>query len=141
MYYIILLTAGLLQGLMNSLNAQLGFHFSIFGVTFFVHAIALVLLLFYILAVQKDKLKLKGAPWYVYLVGVLGICIVGSSSFVTMHIGAGTMMAISTVGQLIASEIIDIFGLFGMKKTLPSREQIPGFAVTAVGVILVILFQ
>lgn len=140
MYYLILLVAGLLQGGMNSLNAQLGEHFSLFGVTFFVHFIALVLLLFYLLAVKKEKLKFSGAPWYIYLVGVMGIGIVASSSWVTMHIGAGTLMAISTLGQLISSEFIDALGLFGMKKVLPDRRQIPGFLLVAAGVALVIIF-
>jgi len=140
MYYLILLVAGLLQGGMNSLNAQLGEHFSLFGVTFFVHFIALVLLLFYLLAVKKEKLKFSGAPWYIYLVGVMGIGIVASSSWVTMHIGAGTLMAISTLGQLISSEFIDALGLFGMEKVLPDRRQIPGFLLVAAGVALVIIF-
>ncbi len=140
MYYLILLVAGLLQGGMNSLNAQLGEHFSLFGVTFFVHFIALVLLLFYLLAVKKEKLKFSGAPWYIYLVGVMGIGIVASSSWVTMHIGAGTLMAISTLGQLISSEFIDALGLFGMEKVLPDRRQIPGFLIVAAGVALVIIF-
>lgn len=140
MYYLILLVAGLLQGGMNSLNAQLGEHVSLFGVTFFVHFIALVLLLFYLLAVKKEKLKFSGAPWYIYLVGVMGIGIVASSSWVTMHIGAGTLMAISTLGQLISSEFIDALGLFGMEKVLPDRRQIPGFLLVAAGVALVIIF-
>ncbi len=140
MYYLILLVAGLLQGGMNSLNAQLGEHFSLFGVTFFVHFIALVLLLFYLLAVKKEKLKFSGAPWYIYLVGVMGIGIVASSSWVTMHIGAGTLMAISTLGQLLSSEFIDALGLFGMEKVLPDRRQIPGFLLVAAGVALVIIF-
>ena len=140
MYYLILLVAGLLQGGMNSLNAQLGEHFSLFGVTFFVHFIALVLLLFYLLAVKKEKLKFSGAPWYIYLVGVMGIGIVASSSWVTMHIGAGTLMAISTLGQLISSEFIDALGLFGMEKVLPDKRQIPGFLIVAAGVALVIIF-
>ena len=140
MYYLILLIAGLLQGAMNSLNAQLGEHFSLFGVTFFVHSIALVILLFYLLVVKKEKLKFKGAPWYIYLVGVMGIGIVASSSWVTMHIGAGSLMAISTLGQLLSSEIIDALGLFGMEKVLPDRRQIPGFLLVAAGVALVIIF-
>ncbi|MBQ7724181.1 MAG: DMT family transporter [Lachnospiraceae bacterium] len=140
MYYIILLIAGILQGAMNSLNAQLGEHFSLFGVTFFVHSIALVILLFYLLAIKKEKLRFSGVPWYIYLVGVMGIGIVASSSWVTMHIGAGTLMAISTLGQLLSSEFIDALGLFGMEKVLPDRRQIPGFLIVAAGVALVIIF-
>ena len=140
MYYLILLIAGLLQGAMNSLNAQLGEHFSLFGVTFFVHAIALVLLLLYLLAIKCEKLRFSGAPWYIYLVGVMGIAVVASSSWVTMHVGAGTLMAISTVGQLISSEVIDLFGMFGMPKVRPQLKQLPGFLIIIAGIVLVIIY-
>ncbi len=140
MYYAILLFAGLLQGVMLSLNAQLGNHYSMFGVTFFVHAIALVILLVHLLLIKREKLRFSGAPWYIYLVGLMGIGVVASSSWATMHIGAGTAIAISTLGQLISSEVVDAFGLFGMKKVLPTKRQLPGFLVVAAGVALVIIF-
>ena len=140
MYYLFLLIAGLLQGTMNSLNAQLGEHYSIFGVTFFVHAIALVLLLIYLLAIKRERLIFRGAPWYIFIVGVMGIAIVASSSWVTMHIGAGTLMAVSTVGQLISSEVIDYFGFFGMPRVRPGLRQLPGFLIIAAGIVLVIIY-
>ena len=79
LYLGLLLLAGILQGVMVSLNGQMGNYFSLFGICFFVHAIALVLLLAYLLA-KRQTLRFAGAPWYVYLVGVMGIAIVASSS-------------------------------------------------------------
>ena len=140
MYYFFLILAGTLQGVMLSLNAQLGKHHSMFGVTFFVHSIALVILLFYLLVIKREKLKFSGAPWYIYLVGVMGIGVVASSSFATMHIGAGTATAISTLGQLISSALIDALGLFGMSRVFPNRHQLPGYLLVAAGVALVIIF-
>ncbi len=140
MYYTLLLLAGILHGVMLSLNAQLGNHYSMFAVTFFVHVIPMILLLIWLLLIKREKLRFKGAPWYIYLVGLMGISIVASTSFVTMHIGAGATTAISTVGQLISSEFIDAFGLFGMKKSRPTVKQLPGFLVMCAGVVLVILF-
>lgn len=81
LYLGLLLLAGILQGVMVSLNGQMGNYFSLFGICFFVHAIALVLLLAYLLA-KRQTLRFAGAPWYVYLVGVMGIAIVASSSLV-----------------------------------------------------------
>lgn len=82
---------------MVSLNGQMGNYFSLFGICFFVHAIALVLLLAYLLA-KRQTLRFAGAPWYVYLVGVMGIAIVASSSWCTLHVGASAFMALSTAG-------------------------------------------
>ena len=70
LYLGFLLLAGILQGVMVSLNAQMGNYFSLFGICFFVHGIALVLLLGYLL-VKRQPLRFSGAPWYVYLVGAM----------------------------------------------------------------------
>ena len=45
LYYLLLLLAGALQGVMVSLNGQLGNYYSPFAICFFVHGIALILLL------------------------------------------------------------------------------------------------
>ena len=136
--YSFLLLAGILQGVMISLNAQLGNHFSLFGVCFFVHGIAMILLLGYLL-IKRQPLRFSGAPWYVYLVGVLGIAIVASSSWCTLRGGASVMLAISTAGQIISSQLIDQFGLFGMPVQKFRAKQLPGYVLLAAGVALVVL--
>jgi transporter family-2 protein len=138
LYYAILLLAGLLQGVMVSLNGQLGGYYSLFGISFFVHAVGLVLLLAYLFAIRRQKLRLRGAPWYVYFVGALGIAIVASSSWCTLKIGATAMLALSTAGQLLSSELIDQFGLFGMPVVKFSPRQLPGYVLVAGGVALVV---
>ena len=135
LYLGLLLLAGILQGVMVSLNGQMGNYFSLFGICFFVHAIALVLLLAYLLA-KRQTLRFAGAPWYVYLVGVMGIAIVASSSWCTLHVGASAFMALSTAGQLVSSALIDRFGLFGMPVTRIRKRQLPGYALVLLGVIV-----
>ena len=138
LYLGFLLLAGILQGVMVSLNAQMGNYFSLFGICFFVHGIAFVLLLGYLL-VKRQPLRCSGAPWYVYLVGAMGIGIVATSSWCTLHVGASAFMALSTAGQLVSSALIDRFGLFGMPVTRIRRRQLPGYALVLLGVILVVL--
>ena len=138
LYYLLLLLAGALQGVMVSLNGQLGKYYSTFAICFFVHGIALILLLGYLLA-KREKLDFRGAPWYVYIVGAMGIAIVASSSWCTLHVGATAFMALSTAGQLVSSALIDRFGLFGMPVTRIRRRQLPGYALVLLGVILVVL--
>ena len=48
LYYLLLLAAGALQGVMVSLNGQLGKYYSLFAICFFVHGIALILSLIHI---------------------------------------------------------------------------------------------
>ena len=138
LYYLLLLLAGALQGVMVSLNGQLGNYYSMFAICFFVHGIALILLFGYLLA-RRTRLDFRGAPWYVYLVGAMGIGIVATSSWCTLHVGASAFMALSTAGQLVSSALIDRFGLFGMPVTRIRRRQLPGYALVLLGVILVVL--
>ena len=138
LYYLLLLAAGALQGVMVSLNGQLGKYYSLFAICFFVHGIALILLLAFLLA-KKTDLRFRGAPWYGYLVGVLGIAIVASSSWCTLRVGASVMLAISTAGQIISSQLIDQFGLFGMPVQKFRAKQLPGYVLLAAGVALVVL--
>lgn len=138
-FYLGLLLAGLLQGVMISLNGQLGKYYSLFGITLFVHGIALVLLLIYLLVIRREKIRLAGAPWYVYLVGFMGISIVASSSWCTLRVGAAAMTALSTAGELVSARLIDSLGLFGMPKVRFHARQLPGYLLVAAGVILVML--
>lgn len=137
-YLVLLFLVGVFQGVMVSLNGQLGDRLSVFGVCFFVHGIALILLLAYLL-IRRRSIRFKGAPWYVYLVGAMGILIVSSSSWCTLHIGAATVTAISTAGQLLSSKLIDQFGLFGMPVVKLRAKQIPGYLLVAAGALLVVL--
>ena len=138
LYYLLLLLAGALQGVMVSLNGQLGNYYSMFAICFFVHGIALILLLAYLLA-KRTKLDFRGAPWYVYLVGIFGITIVASSSWCTLKVGASVMLAISTAGQIISSQLIDQLGLFGMPVQKFRAKQLPGYLLLAAGVALVVM--
>lgn len=138
-FYFAILIAGILQGIMVSFNGQLGGYYSLFGITLFVHGIALVLLMLYLLLIRREKIRLRGAPWYVYLVGLFGISIVASSSWCTMHVGAAAMTALSTAGELLAARAIDAFGWFGMPRTRFSTRQLPGYALVVAGVVLVML--
>lgn len=137
-YICLLLFTGALQGMMVSLNGQLGSYYSVFGICFFVHGIAMVLLLAYLL-VRRRPLRFTGAPWYVYLVGAMGIAMVSTSSWCTLHIGAAAMLALSTAGQLLSSKLIDQFGLFGVQKVKLRARQLPGYVLVIVGVALVVL--
>lgn len=134
-----LLFAGMLQGVMLSLNGALGgFYSTMFAVSFFTHAIALVLLLAF-LALRRQKIRFFGAPWYVYLVGVLGLSIVSISSICALKIGAAATLAISVGGELITARIVDGLGLFGMPKTPFDAKRIPGYALVVAGMVLVVL--
>lgn len=138
MYITILVLAGILQGAMTSLNAQLGKYYSLFGICFFVHIIAMVLLLLYIKGKEKKKLSFRGAPWYVYLVGFMGVVMVASSSWVTLRIGATAMMSLSVIGQMVSSAMVDHYGWFGVEKQKFTLKQLPCYILVLLGILCVV---
>ncbi len=136
-YVMFLLLSGILQGLMLSLNGQLGNYYSMFGISFFVHSIAMVLLILYIKCKEKKKIRLTGFPKYIYLVGFMGIGMVTSSSWCTLAIGATAMTALSVVGQMVSSALVDHYGWFGMEVEKFDWRELPAYILVLFGVWLV----
>lgn len=138
MYYIVLVLGGITVGLMISLNGQLANFLNIFEISFSVHAIGMVILLSYVKLVQKEKISFKGLPPYVYSVGLYGILLVITGSICANKIGATLTMALSIVGQIFISTIIDHFGLFGSKVCKFKLKKIPGYLLLGAGIIILI---
>lgn len=137
-YFVFLIIAGIFQGFMVSLNGQLGNYYSLFGICFFVHIIAAILLMIYIRFKDKRPISFRGVPKYVYAVGFMGVAMVSSSSWVTLQIGATSMLSLSVIGQLISSVLVDHFGWFGVPKKTFQVKQIPCYALVLVGVLIVV---
>ena len=136
-YFLFLILSGLLQGMMISLNGQLGNYYSMFGISFFVHGIAAVLLFLYLKCKEKKKIRFRGVPAYVYLVGFMGIGMVTSSSWCTLAIGATAMTGLSVIGQMISSAVVDHYGWFGIEKQKFNWKELPAYLLVLAGVWLV----
>ena len=137
MYIFFLIIAGILQGCMTSLNAQLGNYYSLFGICFFVHIIAALILIIYIKGKERQKISFRGAPWYVYLVGFMGVTMVASSSWCILRIGATAMLSLSVVGQMVSSALVDHYGWFGTEKKPFRLKQLPCYLLVLAGVFMV----
>lgn len=137
-YFIFLVLAGVFQGFMISLNGQLGNYYSLFGICFFVHIIAAVLLYFYIKFKEKKPVTFRGVPKYVYAVGFMGVAMVSTSSWCTLEIGATAMLSLSVIGQMISSAIVDHYGWFNATKKPFHMKQLPCYALVLVGVLIVV---
>ena len=138
MSLLLLLLGGICLGLMVSMNGQLALYFNIFEISFIVHLIGLIILLGYIKIVRKKKISFKGAPTYVYFVGFLGVTLVATSSLCASNIGATLTMALSVIGQLIISAVIDHFGLFHVPVVHFSWKRIPAYMIMTAGLLIVI---
>ena len=118
-FYAGLLIAGLLQGVMISLNGQLGKYYSLFGITLFVHGIALVLLLFMGCFMECCASVLMVVPILLPVATSLGISPIYFGVIVVMTLSLG--MATPPVGEdlYIAASIAGIKFEQEVKYVLP----------------------
>ncbi|MDD4844106.1 MAG: DMT family transporter [Anaerotignum sp.] len=137
-YFVFLVLAGIFQGFMVSLNGQLGNFYSLFGVCFFVHVIAAVLLFLYIKVKEKKPITFRGVPKYVYTVGFMGVALVSSSSWCILHIGATELLSLSVIGQMVCSAMVDHFGWFNAMKKPFHLKQLPSYLLVFAGVLIVV---
>ncbi|WP_411677231.1 DMT family transporter [Caproicibacter sp.] len=139
MTFLLLLLGGICFGLMVSLNGLLASYLNIFEISLFVHMIGAILLLVDLIAVKREKMKLSGAPVYVYFVGLLGVALVATSSLSTAHIGAAVTMSFAVTGQLVTSAVIDHFGWFHTPVSRFRFARAPAFCMILAGLLLMVV--
>ena len=77
------------------------------------------------------------APWWMYLGGLLGAFYVCASVVLTPRLGVATTIGLFLAGQVVASIVIDNFGLFGTPVQAASIPRILGALLIIVGVAVV----
>lgn len=137
MYALFTLLAGACQSAMASLNGMLTEHVGMFGMSLMVHAIGGILLILYMKATTREKLKITGLPWYLYSAGFFGIFLVASSSYCIGILGVSVTTCISVTGQLVISAVIDHWGWFGVPRVAFNLRRIPCFLLILVGLIII----
>ena len=136
MYSFLVLLAGILQSAMMRFNGLLAESVSLWGVSFIVHFSGGLLLVLYILLVVREKITLRGMPWYLYSAGFFGVLLVSVSSWCVGILGAAVTTCLSVAGQLFISAVIDHYGLFHVPRVPFSIKRIPCFLMILAGIIL-----
>lgn len=136
MYSFLVLVAGMLQSAMMSFNGLLSESIGLFGVSLVVHVSGGVLLVVYIFLFVREKITLRGMPWYLYSAGFFGVLLVSVSSYCVGILGAAATTCLSVAGQLFISAVIDHYGWFRVPKVPFSPRRIPCFLMILAGIIL-----
>ena len=77
------------------------------------------------------------APWWIWIGGAFGAFYVVSSIILVNRVGAVSMLAFIIAGQMIASIIIDHYGLVGYQINPISIYKIVGVIFIAIGVVFI----
>ncbi len=79
---------------------------------------------------------LTGAPWYLWLGGFFGAIYVTAAIMYAPQLGAAVFMAAVVVGQMLASLLLDHYGLAGFSERPVSLMRLLGAALLVVGLLL-----
>jgi transporter family-2 protein len=81
--------------------------------------------------------ELAKGPWWMWVGGVFGAFFVTTAVFVSPKLGTTNYLIAMIAGQLIASLLIDRFGLMNMREIPLSPGRILGVLVVIAGVVIV----
>ena len=117
MFTILATLTGVLNTITVMQNGQLSAFYGSYSGTVLIHLVGLLTVLLIALFNHKTWPERRGAPWWMYLGGVVGV---GTVVFITSAYGGISMSAITALGllgQSVTSIFADQYGLFGSDKT------------------------
>jgi transporter family-2 protein len=144
LYVLLALVAGAMLPFQAGVNARLS-HFveSPIRASFVSFVVGAVVLLVASAAIFKPLpagSRLGGAPWWVWVGGVLGAFYVFVTVVSAPRVGAATLIAALVAGQAVASVVVDHFGWVGFPVHHVSAGRIGGLVLLFAGLLLVRLF-
>ena len=107
------------------------------GISFVVGTVVLLGATLVIRRALPDIGSVLNAPWWMYTGGLLGAGFVLASVILTPRLGAATTIGLFLAGQVIASIIIDHFGLFRVAVQEATAPRLLGALLVVAGVFLV----
>jgi transporter family-2 protein len=100
----------------------------------------LSLLLYSVVVVRKpwpDSAQLTSAPWWIWTGGLMGAVYVATSLVLLSRLGGALLFASIVVGQMLATIVMDHFGLLGLSRHEVNPWRILGAAFLVAGVVLI----
>jgi transporter family-2 protein len=137
-YYLFAIAAGAMLPVQFGINAQLaswvGSPLRATLVSFVVGAAVLVVATLIFARGLPAPDRLGGAPWWVWVGGVLGALYVLGSVVTAPKLGAAALFAFILAGQALASLAVDHFGWVGFDEDPITPGRLLGMALVAAGV-------
>jgi len=140
MYKGLALKAGVLLSIMFFFNGMLTSKVGPYYSNLIFHLIGLILIIIISLILKNKEFRLSEIPILYFLPGILSMIVVVSNNICIGKLGITLTIVISLFGQLVISNIIDHFGLFGMPVNPFKKEKLIGFGVVLIGIISMVSF-
>jgi transporter family-2 protein len=102
-----------------------------------VSSVVVIVALLLLRVPAPDMSKAVQGPWWLWIGGVLGALYVGGAAALTPKLGAGGFLVLVVAGQIIASVLVDHFGLMGLAAKPINLAKLVGVVLILGGVFLV----
>lgn len=106
-------------------------------VNFVVGTVAIAVFLFLSRQAWPAREAFAGVPAWAWMGGLFGALYVGVATFAGPRLGALLLLALTVAGQMIASVIVDHYGLLGFPQHPVSLGRVVGIVLLVVGIWLV----
>jgi transporter family-2 protein len=140
-YLLLALLAGLLLPFQAGVNSQLrlsiGHPVLAATVSFLIGSLALAGLTVLSRIGLPTAAAARGIPWWHWVGGLLGAFYVFSVIIVTPRLGAATMVATIVAGQMLASLVVDHYGVVGYPHHALNLWRLAGASLVIIGVVLI----
>ena len=144
LYLLLAVAAGAMLPVQAGVNAQLarfvGGPVRASFVSFLVGTVALLLVSVAIAKPLPSGSRLGGAPWWVWVGGLLGAVYVVGVIASAPRLGAVALIAAVIAGQTVCSVLVDQFGWVGFREHAATPGRLAGLALLLAGVALVRIF-
>jgi len=126
--------AGILIAVMVTINGELSDTYGVYSATVIIH-IAGALFVSVLLAVRRKSLKSdERLPLHYYLGGAVGVGTVVFNNMAFGRISVTAILALSLLGSVLCSLVVDQYGWFGMARHPVSVKKLPGIVLAALGI-------
>lgn len=138
-----LLAVGIISAFQSPINASLARRtgsVQATAISFGVGILALLCAAGVVALVAHEPLfrGLSGAPWWMFVGGLIGAAFVSSQTILVPRLGATALIGVMIAGLLIGGIIVDRFGLFGLQRYAITVPRVIGALLLLGGAALVI---
>jgi bacterial/archaeal transporter family-2 protein len=137
--YLLAFTAGVLIAVQAAVNSRLGLvlenrmhavmaSFAIGGLATLIYCL-----------IERDRpttTAIAGAPWWIWVGGLLGVAFVWATIFAVPKIGVTLMFPLVVAGQMTAAIVMEHFGLLNTPTSPVSFGKIAGVVLVVLGAVV-----
>lgn len=134
MYQASAMAIGTLITLMLFANGNLQTAFGASRSLLIIHATGTLAVLLYLLVKRASFKAREPIKPYLYLAGAMGVLLVFFNITTVSSIGLTMTIALGLVGQIVASSVVDHYGLFALEKRRWNMKKLSGFTLIAAGI-------